>query len=67
MDSDLAGVGYRHRLQIGGENYYLIVDRGPDGPCINITCPRENAPENAQMRQILERVCVAATAMLRAL
>lgn len=48
--------GKRRRLTLEGENYYLIVTVGPDGPAVDITCPRENAPENMRMRCIVEAI-----------
>lgn len=49
-------LGKRRRLKLEGENYYLIVTVGPDGPAVDITCPRENAPENVRMRRIVESI-----------
>lgn len=50
-------LGRRRRVTIEGEHWYLIVSRGPDGVCVDITCPRENAPEHAKLRAIMETVC----------
>lgn len=49
-------IGKRRRIKIDGENYYLIVTDGPDGPAVDITCPRENAPENVRMRHAVETI-----------
>ena len=64
--TDLAGTGQRRRIEIGGENYYIIVTRGDNGPHVCATCPRENAPDNAKMRAVLETVCSTITEMMRA-
>ena len=47
-------VGLRRRIGIEGENYYLVVTRGPDGYAVDVTCPRENAPDNRRVRGIVE-------------
>lgn len=52
-------IGKRRRLTIDEENYYLVVTDGADGWQIDITCPRENAPENMKLRGILEKICAA--------
>lgn len=56
--------GIRRRLTLDGEHYYLIVTAGPDGAAVDITCPRENAPEHAKLRGILEAVTSSITEML---
>lgn len=56
--------GLRRRITVDGEHYYLIVTDGPDGLWLDCTAPRENAPENARMRAILEGICDAATEMI---
>lgn len=61
----LAGSGQRRRIEIGGENYYIVVTHGDSGPHVCATCPRENAPENRKMRNILETVCSTITEMMR--
>ena len=61
----LAGTGIRRRIEIGGENYYIIVTRGDNGPHVCATCPRENAPERREMRAVLETVCSTITEMMR--
>ena len=61
----LAGTGQRRRIEIGGENYYIIVTRGENGPHVCATCPRENAPERREIRAVVERICKAITEMLR--
>ena len=61
----LAGTGIRRRIEIGGENYYIIVTRGENGPHVCATCPRENAPENTHLRAVLETVCRTITEMMR--
>ena len=62
--TDLAGTGQRRRIEIGGENYYIIVTRGDNGPHVCATCPRENAPENTHLRAVLETVCNTITEMM---
>lgn len=47
-------VGLRRRVRIEGEHYYLVVTRGPDGYAVDVTCPRENAPDNTRVRGIVE-------------
>ena len=61
----LAGTGIRRRIEIGGENYYIIVTRGENGPHVCATCPRENAPENTHLRAVLETVCETITEIMR--
>ena len=63
--TDMAGTGIRRRIEIGGENYYIIVTRGDNGPHVCATCPRENAPERWEMRAVLETVCETITEMMR--
>ena len=61
----LAGTGIRRRIEIGGENYYIIVTFGENGPHVRATCPRENAPERREVRVVLEQVCETITEMMR--
>ena len=61
----LAGTGIRRRIEIGGENYYIIVTFGENGPHVCATCPRENAPERREVRVVLEQVCETITEMIR--
>lgn len=61
----LAGTGIRRRIEIGGENYYIIVTFGENGPHVCATCPRENAPERREVRVVLEQVCETITEMMR--
>ena len=61
----LAGTGIRRRIEIGGENYYIIVTRGENGPHVCATCPRENAPEQREIRAVLETVCEMITEVMR--
>ena len=61
---DAPNVGLRRRITIDGEHYYLIVTDGPDGWTVDITAPRENAPENARLRGILESLCGAVSEMI---
>lgn len=63
--SGLAGTGQRRRIEIGGENYYIIVTNGESGPHVCATCPRENAPERMETRQVVERLCETITEMMR--
>lgn len=64
--TDLAGSGLRCRVQIAEENYYIVVTHSQNGPHVCATCPRENAPENRHLREVLETVCSAITCLLRA-
>lgn len=48
--------GKRRRVTIEGEHWYVIVTGGPDGPAVDITCPRENALEHAKLRGQLEMI-----------
>lgn len=58
--------GQRRRITVDGEHYYLIVTRGPDGWHICATCARENAPERAATRRIVDQICEAATLSINA-
>ena len=62
----LAGSGQRRRIEIDGEHYYIIVTNGESGPHVCATCPRENAPERMETRQVVERLCETITEMMRA-
>ena len=61
---DAPNTGLRRRLTLDGEHYYIIVTNGPDGPVIDVTAPRENAPENGKLRQILENICTTINTMI---
>lgn len=61
----LAGSGQRRRIEIDGEHYYIILTWDDGAASIDITCPRENAPDNAKMRAVLETVCNTITEMIR--
>lgn len=50
----------RKRVEIAGENYYLIV--GKDW--VQATVPRENAPENNDTRVVVETLCREITGLL---
>ena len=50
----LAGSGQRRRIEIDGEHYYIILTWDDGAASIDITCPRENAPENTHLRAVLE-------------
>ncbi len=58
--------GQRRRITVDGEHYYLIVTSGPDGWHICATCARENAPERAATRRIVDQICEAATLSINA-
>lgn len=64
MKGESPNTGLRRRITVDGEHYYLIVTDGPDGLQLDVTAPRENAPENARLRGILETICGAATKMI---
>lgn len=57
-------IGLRRRMTLDNEHYYIIVTNGPDGLVVDVTAPRENAPENAHMRQILENICTNINSMI---
>ena len=61
----LAGSGQRRRIEIDGEHYYIILTWDDGAASIDITCPRENAPDNAKMRAVLETVCSTITEMMQ--
>lgn len=54
MEAD--GLGYRGRVIIDGENYYITVTDGDEGFRVTITCPRENSPENTKLRTMMEQI-----------
>jgi hypothetical protein len=49
----------RRRIEIGGENFYLVVGQN----FVVCTVPHENRPENLQVRQIVETICETITDM----
>ena len=50
----------RRRVEIGGENFYVIV--GKD--FVQATIPHENRPDNMQLREVVEVLCGAITEMM---
>lgn len=61
---NLAGVGERERISLGGENFYLLVVLENGVPSITATVPHENRPDQADLRQVVEMVCTRANAMI---
>jgi len=53
----------RKRINIGGENFYLVVGRR----FIDATVPHENRPENQDLRETMDAVCSEATELLELL
>ena len=45
----------RKRISIEGEHFYLIIGR----TFLDVTVPRENAPDQSKVRAILEQICNA--------
>ena len=65
MDID-TDIGKRIRLQIAGENYYLIGVRCEDGGLdYCVTVPDENRPTGQRQRETAERICAACSALSR--
>jgi len=50
---DYLGTGKRRRVEINGENYYLLLSDNH----IDITVPFENRPENVETRVLLNTLC----------
>ena len=61
---NLAGVGERERISLGGENFYLLVVLENGIPQIQATVPNENRTDQADLRQVVEMVCSRANAMI---
>jgi len=53
----------RRVIQIGGENYYLVV--GED--FVLATVPRENSPDQSREREVVETLCGVITEILEEL
>ena len=59
-------LGKRIRLQIAGENYYLIAVRCEDGGVdFLITVPDEHRPTGQRQRETAERICAACSQATR--
>ena len=43
----------RRKVEINGENFYLIIGK----EFLQCTVPRENAPGQSKVRNIIERIC----------
>jgi hypothetical protein len=52
--------GIRRRVEIDGENYYIVVT--PNS--VTITTPFENRPENIQRRLVIDRLADEITATM---
>ena len=50
----------RRRVEIGGHNFYLIVGK----TFIDATIPHENRPENMELRQIIDTLCLEVSALM---
>lgn len=62
------GIGYRRRLCIEGENYYLIGVKTADGfPSFKITVPDENKATGRARRMTAERIVEAINEMIEEL
>ena len=53
----------RKRINIGGENFYLVVGKR----FIDATVPHENRPENQDLRNTMDAVCAETTELLELL
>lgn len=62
-----AGDGTRHRVTLGGENFYLMAFIENGVPSIATTVPYENRPDKADLRQIVETLCQTANEALATL
>jgi hypothetical protein len=47
----------RRKITIEGENYYLMIGK----TFLQATVPRENAPQQSQIRNIVEQICDTVT------
>lgn len=43
----------RRRVEIGGQNFYLMVGK----TFVDVTVPHENRPESLPLREIVETLC----------
>lgn len=64
---DLDGEGLRVRLEIAGENYYLVVTRSviDNGLDFTVTTPDENMTVGINRRITAERICAACSELSR--
>ncbi len=57
----LVGEGFRKRVVLKGEHYYLVVTE----TSVEITIPEENiSKEQRELRQTLDELCVHVSAMM---
>jgi hypothetical protein len=66
-NKDLDGNGLRKRLEIAGENYYLVATRNvtDNGIDFTVTVPDENRPVGRARRETAERICAACSELSR--
>lgn len=58
--------GKRLKLEIAGENYYLIATRGEDGGIdYFVTVPEMNKPTGRARRETADRICAACSELSR--
>ena len=50
---EFQGEGLRHRIEISGENYYILLTDNH----LDLTLPYENRPENIEQRVLLNTLC----------
>lgn len=61
MDTQDKQIGKRRRIKIDGQNYYMFVSH----TTIDITMPEENRDDNLDQREILDQLCLHASALLK--
>ena len=61
------GEGKRVRLEVKGENYYLVATRNVDDGGIDffVTTPEMNKPTGAARRETAERICEECSKLTR--
>lgn len=66
-ETNLDGIGQRVRLEIAGENYYLIATRNlsDNGLDFTVTVPMENKATGRARRETAERICAACSELSR--
>ena len=53
----------RKVIEIRGENFYLVVGQRR----VDVTVPRENAPDQSEVREVSESLCAEITELLEEL
>ena len=51
----------RKRVEIGGENFYLVVGE----TFIEATVPAENRPDQKELREIVDTLCIEASKLMK--